>query len=406
MWSNLFDALGSFRDYFLLMAVAIIGFTVVSPFLIKRIKWKSVVLKYYGIFVGLKPLHLLALSFILMRMLFFWSGIPHSIKPELAHICFGIMVTLALQLIIANPEVLLFDCLFTALTLFGLHINSAVYAYLSSIQMKGSIVIMKVLIVAFILLTTLYSTVECVRSLAGKGSKEKPVVRRGRIRRHTALLACGLFMTTVPYYFLNGIDSLTVNQTVYQCTAKEKVSYEGSSKVTKSGLGCVLKNKGELYKLADSPLYYTKEKKVLIPNVVSIVQPRLSLINRVANMSEVYGKDEKYYVRNEKGEVKVSDFFIFDGRDTYIFFENIRIAWNDESIELTPFSYITVKYNRLFEVFDSETETFSTIETGACNAVAKMSCGAQLNLSTDILLDADGQEQMLFIQPNLLEDLK
>jgi len=122
-------------------------------------------------------------------------------------------------------------------------------------------------------------------------------------------------------------------------------------------------------------------------------------------MTRIYEKDGQYYVSNNGDEVKVSDFFLFDGRDTYVFFEPITINWLNNSLELSPFSYITVKYNQSIQVYDRSTMKFSNIETGSCNVTAKMRCNARINLSTDILQREDGQEQMLFIQPNLLEDL-
>jgi hypothetical protein len=158
--------------------------------------------------------------------------------------------------------------------------------------------------------------------------------------------------------------------------------------------------------LKATPLYYVNEKKILLPSVVSIVQARASLTNRIANMSVVYEEQDKFYVKNEKNTVKVSDFFLYDGKDTYLFFEPVTIVWENDSLDLSPFSYITVKYNQSIEAFNRETEDYISIKTGMYNVTTTLKCGKTINLSSDIISQENEQEQMLFLQPNLLEDLK
>ena len=116
--------------------------------------------------------------------------------------------------------------------------------------------------------------------------------------------------------------------------------------------------------------------------------------------------DGTYYVDNSQAKVRVSDFFLFDGKDTYIFFEPTEISWDENVIEISPFSYITVKSNRSIELFDRNSESYRVLETGVSYVYAKLGKGSSINLSSDILIRSNGQEQFLFLQPNLLEDLK
>jgi len=406
MWNEVIGNLILYGNYFLLTAMIMIIVAVGSSALIRLIKWKSGTLKFFGIFVEMKRGKLIALSLILIRMIFFWSIILYSTSLEMTHICYGLIVTAIIHILLANLEGIIFDFLYTILIYGELYISNMLSSYLSDIQMKASVIAMQVVINIFIVITTLYCAIECIRTLTKHSIKENRRIRYNTMGQHAALLIAGVFMVVVPYYFINKIDTLTIQQDVYQYTAEKKVTYSGNSKITKSGNGCVLENNGEQQKLAETPLYYTKENKILLTNVISIIQPKLSLTNRISNMSELYEKDNKYFVENEQGTIKVSDFFLYDGRDTYIFFEPITLSWDNQSLDLKPFSYITVKYNQTIEVFNKETETFSTIETGICDMMTTMNCGASINLSTDILYRENGQEQMLFLQPNLLEDLK
>lgn len=167
-----------------------------------------------------------------------------------------------------------------------------------------------------------------------------------------------------------------------------------------------MENRGKMYGLGSSPLYYVNENRMLLPTVTSIVQPKLSLSNRIANMSLLYENSGQYYVENEKSTIKVSDFFLYDGKDTYLFFEPITVTWNKNSVDISPLSYVIVKYNQTINVYDRKKDVYSSIDTGQCNAMVTMKCGATVNMSTDVLSGEDGQEKMLYLQPNLLEDLK
>src|SRR5690606_39116574 len=145
----------------------------------------------------------------------------------------------------------------------------------------------------------------------------------------------------------------------------------------------------------------------MLTSVYSIMQPNLALTNRVGINSIIYLDDDgRYYVDNTQATVRVADFFLFDGKDTYIFFEPTEISWDENVIEISPFSYITVKSNRSIELFDRNSESYRVLETGVSYVFAKLSKGSSINLSSDILIRSDGQEQFLFLQPNLLEDLK
>lgn len=406
MWNDVIDNLMLYGDFILFAAVMVSALGIIGMGLIRFISWKSISLKSYGIFIGLKQSKIVALSLILLRLLFFWSILFFSTKLSLTHLCFGAVATLLIHILLADVRIFVFDLLFTAVTYWALYVSNILHNYLIGIQMHGEILIMQILVNLFIILITLYSMVECIRSIALLKANETKTLQLRIILQRMAVIAIGALMAAVPYIFMNQIDSLTIHQDLFQYTAEGKTTYTGLNKITKSEKGCVLENREKLYELTSTPLYFTNENKIIVPNVISIIQPELSLINRVSNMSRIYEKDGKFYVENEKATVKVTDFFLYDGRDTYLFFEPVTISWDESFIELKPFSYITVKYNQYMEVFNRETEDFSTIETGTCKVTTKMKCGAIINLSSDIISRENGQEQMLFLQPNLLEDLK
>ena len=405
MWSDLTSKLGLYGNFVLFAALFMLLLAGISIVLIRFISWKSWTIKFYGIFIGMKQIKMLALALIIVRAMFIGSILAFPVELQLTHIYFGILATAIINLILADISVLIFDLIYMVLIYGELYVKGLVGVYLKTIQMKGSIIAMLIVIIIFAIATTIYSTLELVRSTIKSGKREKRRINHSILLQRLIVIVSGAFIIAFPYYFINRIDVFTISQDLYQYTLEGFTTYQGESKITKSGNGSVLTNNEIIYELEDTPLYYSEESKILLPFVTSIIQPKLSLTNRITNMSTVYRRDEKYYVNNGKETIKVADFFLYDGKNTYYFFEPTTLVWNDQHVIIEPFSYVEVKYNQSLKIFNGAEGVYSNVETGVCNVTATMNCKATINLSTDILSREDGQKQMLFLNPNLLEDL-
>lgn len=405
MLSDVIAELALFRWQILFCAVVLAAAAAAVILLVRFKGWGSKALKVFGILSDPGRKGITALAMILIRTLFIWACILFALPLTLPHLCFGILIVAVLHLLLAAPGVLLFDLPCTALIFGGLYVRNIMDSYMSGVSVKPEVTIMYILLSVFIMLLSLIGAVYCIRSIAVRGHRSVYRLGKSRIASLGGLLAAGAVMALIPYYTVNQVDTITVRQEVFQHTSKGRVLYQGDSRVIKSGSRCVLQSSGEMYELDRTPLYFKDEDRLLVTNTVSIVQPVLSLTNRVENMSQVFEQDGMYYVMNGRDTVKVNDFFLFDGKDTYVFFEPAAVEWNGSTLDISPFSYITVRYNQSIVYYDRETGEYADISTGMSNVSVRMRCGATVNLSTDILYREDRQEQMLFLQPNLLEDL-
>jgi hypothetical protein len=405
MLSDVISELALFRWQILFTAVILAAAAAAVILLVRFKGWSSPVLKIFGILSDPGRRGITALAVILIRFLFVLACLVFALQLEMPHFCFGIMLAAALHLLLADPGVLLFDLPCTALVFGGLYIRNVMDSYMSGVKAKPEVIIMYVLLSVFILLLSLIEAVCCIRSIAVRGHRNAYRLGKVYIAGLAGVLAAGAVMAAIPYYTVNQVDAVAVRQEVFQHTSEGRVPYPAGSRVIKSGSGCVLESGGRMNELDRTPLYFMDEDRLMITNTVSIVQPVLSLTNRAANMSQVFEQDGMYYVTDGKDFVRVDDFFLFDGKDTYIFFEHATIGWGGNTLDISPFSYITVRYNQSIAYYDRETGSYTEIRTGMTNVSVRMECGASVDLSKDILYREDGQEQMLFLQPNLLEDL-
>ena len=407
MQSNIAYNMGLFKPHILIVVLFMITYAIASLLLTHSLKWKSRALKAYGIFIGMKMGRQLALAAIILRMLFVWSLVLFGSEITLSHIIYGVMLSMLIHIILADLQLFVFDMLILAILYGGIFVSKMLYSYINNIQTNVFIIIMLIVIGLFIITSSIYCAIECIGCMVKPKSISKYKEKlRGSIVRRLYLMMVGVFVFLIPYIYINRIDVYHTNQEVFQYSSLGKTSYKGKSKITKSKDIGLIENNNELIKLNKTPLYFSEEDKIIIPSIYSIIQPSLALTNRIGVNTRVYTDDGKYYIDSDKSKIRLSDFFLFDGRDTYIFFENATISWDEETIELSPFSYITVRNNKYIEIFDREAEEYRIFETGISNVTARLIKGASINLSTDILIRSNGQEQFLFLQPNLLEDLQ
>ena len=207
---------------------------------------------------------------------------------------------------------------------------------------------------------------------------------------------------------VSGLDSVKVDTRIYQVVKSEYVYYDYPTTIRKQGSGCVLtdKNDDEVM-LAETPLYFgdgLNTEKILLPRTYAIIQPAISSTKRVDNLSLITNEGGSFNISSESGEREASDFFLYDGKDTYVFFEETKVTIGEMNFTVSPFSYLTAVSNGSLMVFDPITDSCSVYSLIGRDAVAIMKDGTKVDLGTNILMKTDGTEQMLFVNPSNLSE--
>jgi len=179
----------------------------------------------------------------------------------------------------------------------------------------------------------------------------------------------------------NKIEVSSSNVTLYQYFNKErkdfgaKLSYENDALVNIDS---------EEYKVYEnSPLYNIENTHIIIHKESSIIfYYRQNLSYRLPKYS-VVTYDEGSSIINSKGKEKVdTDFFIYDGVDTYIFPVSSILKVNNTTIELSKYSYV-IANNNYVTYYSYDSDTIQTIE-GTINKVT-----VKINdIAIDLMKDA------------------
>ena len=378
---------------------------------------------------GFDQLDMLTLSTIVLRFLIYLGAaiLYHDYDEKLfIAVAFieaavtGLMFvkTFKRDVIISSVIRLIGEVLLAGAGLMVVWVNGIVSEYLRDVQKRESVIVM---LVVFNILLVIAQTARTLFAmdvmLAASTSKHRKTITKEfkqRIRPKVQLISMILCfcLLTIPSVLIGSIvsslDSVKVDTRIYQVVKSEYVLYDYPATVRKQGTGTVITDKNDQEKaLAETPLYFgqdTATEKILVPRTYALLQPAISSTKRVDNLSIIEHKNGTYNVSSESGTREASDFFLYDGRDTYIFFEETPVTIGDNEIRVSPFSYLTAVSNGSLTLFDPGSASCMTYSLIGRDAYAVMRDGTKIDVGTNILIKTDGTEQMLFMNPANLSE--
>lgn len=203
------------------------------------------------------------------------------------------------------------------------------------------------------------------------------------------------------------IEKLLITEELYQYYMANKFIYAGDKTFYKINDDYCMETGDGRYIINDAPLYVTDEKRIILPADYVLVQPRLYLMNRATALSDITMDANAVYI-NYNGQLSsFTELFLYNGKDTYIFFDNLELYWGDKKLEISPLSYVMTDSNGYIDIYNYKNDEYITEHIqGYQDVFVKLKDGATINLSKDIMYRVDGQEFMLFKNPSLLNEVQ
>ena len=192
-------------------------------------------------------------------------------------------------------------------------------------------------------------------------------------------------------YYINGID--------YTIGKGSKAKIDSNEKVN-----LLLGNKSEI-QIGSLPAFFSDNKLVSL-NKMMYYYPSFDKKfekYRISSFVEMSYDPENNFVTFSKNASKKQNQkgFLYDGHNTYVFFENMTISFNDKNIKVAPLSYVISEYNNWIQIFDynSKTYTFENIIGSVTGRTDEYSI--DLTYST---INYDGNESLMPCDVDLLRD--
>lgn len=218
-----------------------------------------------------------------------------------------------------------------------------------------------------------------------------------------------VILIIIVFWFIGDKQTKTIKEdelsvyfvgTEYDYTGRVKLTYDGEIATIKAG-----KDNPEIT-LKDQVLIANGGTKLITPNslIYHTGDPTKDL-KRVNYFSEIYVDDDNHLVidRDHK-KVIVTEGFLYNGSDLYVFLEDMDIKIGETIISVKPMSYAVVRYQKSVEIYSSENNEYMNISALGSDIYATSSKGYKLNLSTDLYETEDG-EYILFSGINQLESI-
>lgn len=194
------------------------------------------------------------------------------------------------------------------------------------------------------------------------------------------------------------------NQALYQYLAGQKFEYEGRLEFRRNGTMSKLTFQNREVNLDSTPLYYSKQKRIIFPTKMAIVYPlEQGLMYKLNSFSILTQNQYGTYLVQKNKEKKLDHCFLYDGEDLYFFPDQVTITLNDQQVIVPAFSYVVVHYRQTLEIYNYEKDLYQTIGIGSQDIIASHP-DYQVNLSIDAL-NMNAKEQLLIKNIDYLKNL-
>ena len=217
----------------------------------------------------------------------------------------------------------------------------------------------------------------------------------------TSIIAALILIIVVVMIIIGNLNSTTTeSHDFYQWYYGQRVEYKGELTFTRKEGLTEVKATDKKVTLDSTPMYYADEKgKVIFPENMAIVYPTnngmMYRINHFANVIEDNG--EIYLESNlatKTIRTRIEKAFLYDGQDLYFFLERTTITVNGTSYEVSPLSYVIVRYKQSVEIYNYEKDEYQIIDTSETQEAKVETDTYTINLSVDSLQTAE-KEQLL-----------
>ena len=229
---------------------------------------------------------------------------------------------------------------------------------------------------------------------------EKQKKRRSSIIMSSVIAALILIIVIVIIIIGSLNTTTTENHDFYQWYSGQKVEYKGQLTFTRKEGLTELKATDRKVTLDSTPVYYADENnKVIFPEDMAIVYPNNNgMMYRINHFADITEEDGTIYLETnlatKTNKTKLEKAFLYDGQDLYFFLERTTITVNGTNYEVSPLSYVIVRYKQSVEIYNYEKDEYQVIDTTETQDAKVVTDTYTINMSVDSLQTAE-KEQLL-----------
>ena len=238
-----------------------------------------------------------------------------------------------------------------------------------------------------------------------KREEESELIEKQKKRRSSiimaSVIAALILIIVIVIIIIGSLNSTTTeNHDFYQWYTGQKVEYKGQLTFTRKEGLTELRATDRKVTLDSTPVYYADENnKVIFPEDMAIVYPNNNgMMYRINHFADITEEDGTIYLETnlatKTNKTKLEKAFLYDGQDLYFFLERTTITVNGTNYEVSPLSYVIVRYKQSVEIYNYEKDEYQVIDTTETQDAKVVTDTYTINMSVDSLQTAE-KEQLL-----------
>lgn len=196
------------------------------------------------------------------------------------------------------------------------------------------------------------------------------------------------------------------NEDVYIYFGKEKFDFSGNIVLEKDDSITSIKLNNKKTALYSEPIYYKKEKSIILPVTYSVCFPKSSGRQyKVQYYTELQNIGDEFFLVNRNLKFNVTNNFLFDGKDYYIFLNDVSIHFDNQEIPISSMSYVNYQYDtKDLYIYNFSEDKVYYYEDVLSDVLAK-SDDFTINLSSDSII-LNNKNKLLMKNFDYLKKLK
>lgn len=174
-----------------------------------------------------------------------------------------------------------------------------------------------------------------------------------------------------------------------------KVEYSPDMKLVYTENGTVIEDDGSVYS-DGTPIVNSDEAQLILPVSMGLMRPFHEDSLKRVNYFSTLNKEGNVIEINQNGYItKVDEGFLYDGKGTYIFLEDMTLTIGSSTYFAHAMSYAKVFYKDTIEIYNMATDDYQYIDISTADTFALSANGYSINLGTGVMTVGD-TDRILF----------
>ena len=206
----------------------------------------------------------------------------------------------------------------------------------------------------------------------------------------------GAVILTIPLFILlfwnrSTNESMTPKEETYRYVAGVKIEYSDDMTLVRENDVTIIKDMEDV-ESGSTPIISSVTNKMILPANMGFMRPynenQLKRVNYFATLTK---KGSMIEINNSGAIVETNEGFLYDGKGTYIFLEDVVVTVGTVSYEINSLSYVKEIYGQCVEIYDLSTQFYKYINLTDTDAIVTSPMGYSVNVGTGVMTIGDTQ---------------